>query len=101
MKRIYFDNAASTPIDKRVLKAMKPYLTKVYGNPSSVHKEGKEAHLAIENARRAIANILDCKPEEIFFTSGARESNSWISKNFGLVCDETSHDSILLTKKGR
>ena len=99
MKRIYFDNAASTPIDKRVLKAMKPYLTKVYGNPSSVHKEGKEAHLAIENARRAIANILDCKPEEIFFTSGASESNSWISKNFGLVCDETSHDSILLTKK--
>ena len=94
MKRIYFDNAASTPIDKRVLKAMKPYLTKVYGNPSSVHKEGKEAHLAIENARRAIANILDCKPEEIFFTSGASESNSWISKNFGLVCDETSHDSI-------
>ena len=99
MKRIYFDNAASTPIDKRVLKAMKPYLTKVYGNPSSVHKEGKEAHLAIENARRAIANILDCKPEEIFFTSGASESNSWISKNFGLVCDETSHDSMLLTKK--
>ena len=82
MRRIYLDNAASAPLDKRVLKAMKPYLTKVYGNPSSVHKEGREARMAIEKARETIARILNCSPEEIFFTSGASEGNSWVSKNF-------------------
>lgn len=96
MRRIYLDNAASTPLDKRVLKAMKPYLTKVYGNPSSVHKEGREARNAIEKARNDIAEALHCHPEEIFFTSGASESNSWVSKNVDYYCDDTSHDSILL-----
>lgn len=96
MRRIYLDNAASTPLDKRVLKAMKPYLTKVYGNPSSVHKEGREAHMAIEKARKTIAGILNCSPEEIFFTSGASEGNSWVSKNFKYYCTDNSHDSMIL-----
>ena len=96
MRRIYLDNAASTPLDKRVLKAMKPYLTKVYGNPSSVHKEGREARIAIEKARKTIARILNCSPEEIFFTSGASEGNSWVSKNFKYHCTDNSHDSMML-----
>ena len=96
MRRIYLDNAASTPLDKRVLKAMKPYLTKVYGNPSSVHKEGREARMAIEKARKTIAGILNCSPEEIFFTSGASEGNSWVSKNFKYYCTDNSHDSMML-----
>lgn len=96
MRRIYLDNAASTPLDKRVLKVMKPYLTKVYGNPSSVHKEGREARMAIENARKTIAGILNCSPEEIFFTSGASEGNSWVSKNFKYHCTDNSHDSMML-----
>lgn len=95
MKRLYFDNAASTPINKHVLKAMKPYLTKYYGNPSSVHKEGRMACIAIEKARKDIAKILNCQADEIFFTSGASESNSWVSKNFSYYCDDTSHDSMV------
>ena len=100
MRRIYLDNAASTPLDKRVLKAMKPYLTKVYGNPSSVHKEGREARIAIEKARKTIARILNCSPEEIFFTSGASEGNSWVSKNFKYHCTDNSHDSMMLANNG-
>ena len=96
MRRIYLDNAASTPIDRRVLKAMKPFLKNEYGNPSSVHKEGREARNAIEKARKDIAEALHCHSEEIFFTSGASESNSWVSKNVDYYCDDTSHDSILL-----
>ena len=96
MRRIYLDNAASTPLDRRVLKVMKPYLTKVYGNPSSVHKEGREARIAIEKARKNIAGILNCRPEEIFFTSGASEGNSWVSKNFKYHCTDNSHDSMML-----
>lgn len=96
MKRIYFDNAASTPLDKHVLKAMKPYLRGKYGNPSSTHKEGVEAFMAIKKARETIADILNCKPNEIFFTSGASESNSWVSKNYNYLCEDTMHDSMLL-----
>lgn len=96
MKRIYLDNAATTPIDKRVLKAMMPYLTSKYGNPSSLHKEGKEARLAIDKARLKIAKILGCDEDEIFFTSGASESNSWVSKNCKCECSPFSHDSMLL-----
>lgn len=96
MKRIYLDNAASTPIDRRVLRAMRPFLKGKYGNPSSVHKEGREARNAIEKARKDIAEALHCHPEEIFFTSGASESNSWVSKSIDYYCDDVSHDSMLL-----
>jgi cysteine desulfurase len=95
MKRIYFDNAATTPIDKRVLKAMKPFLTKYYGNPSSTHKEGRTAHNAIEKARKQCADALNCSTDEIFFTSGASESNSWIAKIRKLRVDNKSHNSII------
>lgn len=96
MKRIYLDNAASTPVDGRVLRAMKPFLKGKYGNPSSVHKEGREARNAIEKARKDIAEALHCHPEEIFFTSGASEGNSWVSKNFKYYCTDNSHDSMML-----
>lgn len=99
MRRIYLDNAATTPIDKRVLKSMKPYLTKVYGNPSSTHKEGRQARFAIENARQTIAKILGCDKDEIFFTSGASESNSWVSKNFKCECSPFSHDSMIMSNQ--
>ena len=99
MKRIYLDNAATTPIDKRVLKAMMPYLTTEYGNPSSIHQEGRKAHLAIDKAREKIAEILGCYEDEIFFTSGASESNSWVSKNFKCECSSFSHDSMIMANK--
>jgi len=96
VKRIYLDNAATTPIDRRVLKVMKPFLMSQYGNPSSIYKEGKIARMAIEKARNKIAYYLNCLPEEVFFTSGASESNSMVYKTFSYKCDDSSHDSILL-----
>lgn len=75
-KRIYFDNAATTPLDKEVLEAMMPYLTERFGNPSSIYSYGRETRLAIENARKSVARLLNAHPGEIFFTSGGTESNN-------------------------
>lgn len=75
-QRIYFDNAATTPLDPRVLEAMMPYLTEKFGNPSSIYSYGRESRLAIENARKSVAKILKAHPAEIFFTSGGTESSN-------------------------
>src|SRR3954454_23073893 len=74
--RIYMDNAATTALDPRVLEAMMPYLTSNYGNPSSIYSYGRESRLAIENARKTVAKILNAHPAEIFFTSGGTESSN-------------------------
>src|SRR6476660_8196688 len=76
MNRIYFDNAATTPLDPEVLQTMLPYMQAQFGNPSSIYSYGRETRLAIENARKTVAKILGCKPGEIFFTSGGTESNN-------------------------
>lgn len=76
MQRIYFDNAATTPLDPAVLEAMMPYLTEKFGNPSSIYSYGRESRLAIENARKSVARILGAHPAEIFFTSGGTESTN-------------------------
>jgi cysteine desulfurase len=76
MSRIYFDNAATTPLDKEVLDAMLPYMTEQFGNPSSIYSYGRESRLAIESARKTVARLLNANPGEIFFTSGGTESNN-------------------------
>ncbi|MBX9892318.1 MAG: cysteine desulfurase [Chitinophagaceae bacterium] len=76
MNRIYLDNAATTPLDPLVLDAMMPYLTSHFGNPSSIYSYGRESRLAIENARKSVAKILNAHPAEIFFTSGGTESSN-------------------------
>jgi cysteine desulfurase len=76
MNRIYFDNAATTALDKEVLEAMLPYMTTHFGNPSSIYSYGRESRLAIENARKTVAKLLNAHPGEIFFTSGGTESNN-------------------------
>ncbi|MCB0715953.1 MAG: cysteine desulfurase [Chitinophagaceae bacterium] len=76
MDRIYFDNAATTSLDSAVLEAMLPYMTTQFGNPSSIYSYGRETRLAIENARKSVAKILNAHPGEIFFTSGGTESNN-------------------------
>jgi cysteine desulfurase len=76
MNRIYFDNAATTPLAKEVLDAMLPYMTTHFGNPSSIYSYGRETRLAIETARKTVAKLLNAHPGEIFFTSGGTESNN-------------------------
>ncbi|MBC7554032.1 MAG: aminotransferase class V-fold PLP-dependent enzyme, partial [Taibaiella sp.] len=76
MSRIYLDNAATTALDQEVLSTMMPFLTEKFGNPSSVYSYGRETKLAIENARKSVARILNANPGEIFFTSGGTESTN-------------------------
>ena len=76
MERIYFDNAATTALDPEVFEAMMPYFTEKFGNPSSIYSYGRETRMAIENARKSVAKILNAHPAEIFFTSGGTESSN-------------------------
>jgi cysteine desulfurase len=73
---IYLDYNASTPIAPEVAKAMEPFLTQHFGNPSSHHWAGAPAKEAVEHARRQVADLLQCRPDEIVFTSGGSESNN-------------------------
>src|SRR5580698_6524824 len=74
--RVYFDNAATTPIDPEVLKEMYKVMENHYGNPSSIHGHGREARSLVERARKTVANLLHTSPAEIFFTSGGTEADN-------------------------
>lgn len=80
MSRIYFDNAATTPVDKEVGEVMMAAMNDNYGNPSSIHAEGRKARAAIEQARKKVAHYLGASIGEIFFTSGGSESNNMVLK---------------------
>jgi cysteine desulfurase len=75
-KPAYFDHSATTPLDERVLNAMLPFFNEQYGNPSSVHRWGQQAEIAISSARELAARLMDCEPAALTFTSGASESNN-------------------------
>jgi cysteine desulfurase len=74
--RIYLDNAATTPLDPEVFEAMKPFLLEDFGNPSSTHAHGRKVRAAIESARKKVAELLNCTPGEIIFTSGGTEADN-------------------------
>lgn len=76
MTMIYLDHSATTPTDPRVVEKMMPYWTQHFGNPSSLHDAGKAAADALDNARSTIAEVLNCEPDEMVFTSGGTESNN-------------------------
>ncbi len=76
MERLYFDHNASTPVDAEVLEAMTPFLTGVYGNPSSIHSFGQQARAAIEQARAEVAKLLNCRASEMVFASGGTEADN-------------------------
>lgn len=86
MKQIYLDYAATTPVDKKVLRAMLPYFTEKFGNPMSLHSFGEIGRQAIKKSRQQIADFLHCNPEEVVFTSGATESNNLAVKGIIKKC---------------
>jgi len=73
---IYLDYSATTPVDPRVLDAMAPYFSASFGNPSSVHRYGQQAEAAIDSARETVASVLNCRPDEVIFTSCGSESDN-------------------------
>ena len=92
---VYFDNAATTPIEKKVLDKMLPFMEDGYGNPSSIHKRGREIKSAIEKSRTMVADILCCEPGEIFFTSGGTEADNMFLIN---TVHEKNIDTIITSK---
>lgn len=106
---IYMDCHATTPVDKRVLEAMIPYFTEIFGNTASTdHTYGISANQAVDNARSKIAEVINCKPEEIIFTSGATESDNlallgiaekYKEKGDHIITCVTEHKAILDTCK--
>ncbi len=91
--KIYFDHAATTPIDPRVLKAMMPYMTEKYGNASSAHSFGREAMSAINKSRKILADFFNCAMDEIILTSGATESNNLAIQGVINSCKTTPNPS--------
>ncbi|MDZ7693300.1 MAG: aminotransferase class V-fold PLP-dependent enzyme [Balneolaceae bacterium] len=80
MQTVYFDHAATTPVDERVLEAMMPYFTDHYGNANSTHGLGSNAKVAVEEARELVAEHIGAEPAEIIFTSGGTESDNTVIK---------------------
>jgi cysteine desulfurase len=104
MKRIYLDHNATTPVDPEVVTAMTPYFSHAFGNASSAHSFGRDAKVALENAREQIAAFINCEPGELFFTSGGTESDNlavlgtahqFQSRKKHLVVGATEHHAVL------
>ncbi len=102
---IYLDYAATTPVDPRVLDAMRPYWTDVYGNSASIHTFGQAASKALENARTRVAQVLGCHPTEVIFTAGGTESDNlalrgvaWKARAIGrgnhIITTSVEHEAV-------
>ncbi|MCQ2453665.1 MAG: cysteine desulfurase NifS [Clostridia bacterium] len=100
------DNAATTAVSPAVVEKMLPYFTECYGNASSIHSTGRDARKALEEARRRVAAVLNCSPNEIYFTSGGSESDNWALKGAAfanrkkgkhIITSAVEHHAILHT----
>lgn len=96
---IYLDYAATTPMDQRVLDAMLPYFRETYGNPSSIHRFGQKADSAVEAAREKVAKVLQCRPDEIIFTSCGSESDNFALRGAAMARRNASGKKWILTAK--
>lgn len=101
---IYFDHAATTPLCPEALAAIQPFFQNAFGNPSSLHHKGREAHYAVEAAREQVAALLNARPAEIVLTSGATEGNSFALRGVAeryshkgrhIVTSQIEHDSVM------
>lgn len=107
-KEIYFDHAATTPLCEEAFNKMKPYFTEVFGNPNSQHAFGREAVKAVDEARDTISSIINCKPTELYFTSGGTEGDNWAlrgvahayaEKGKHIIISPIEHAAMLSTAK--
>ena len=94
---VYADNAATTPVSAEVIEAMSPIFASSWGNPSSLHKKGREAKELLDNARGRIADIFKCDAREIFFTSGGTESDNWAIRGCATRLRARGKDHIVTT----
>ena len=108
MDKIYFDHAATTPVDPRVLEKMLPYFTQNFGNPNSQHSFGRQTVSAVDDARDAIAACIGAKPSEIYFTSGGTEADNWALRGAAyalagrgkhLIVSAVEHPAMIATAK--
>lgn len=97
MDPIYLDYAATTPVDETVLAAMLPHFRENFGNPSSIHRWGRGAEKVIEGARRDVASVLNCEPNEVVFTSGGTESDNYALRGAALALREAGRGDHLIT----
>ena len=104
--RVYMDNAATTRVTEPVLEAMQPYFCEIYGNPSSLHSFGREAHKALDHARQQVADAIGANPNEIYFTGCGTESDNWAlrgaayarqGKGRHIITTQIEHHAILHT----
>ncbi len=95
MKQVYLDYAATTPTHPKVIEAMLPFFSEVWGNPSSIHACGQEARSAVEEARGKVAGLIGAHNDEIFFTSGGTEADNWALK--GIASANRSRGNHIIT----
>src|SRR3981189_2801265 len=95
MRRVYLDHNATTPVAPEVLAARRAYLSKEYGNRSSIHTFGQRARGAVEEARESVAALLGARPAEIMFSSGGTESNNHAI--FGVACAASGSSRHVIT----
>lgn len=96
-RTVYLDYSASTPTDPRVVEAMMPYFTEFFGNASSAHSFGRKAENVIETARRTVAKVFNCKPQEIIFTSGGSESDNLALRGAAWAAKQKNGANHLIT----
>jgi cysteine desulfurase len=98
MKRVYLDHTATTPLDDRVRDAMLPYFAGTFGNASSIHWYGREAKIALEQARATIARAIGAQPGELFFTSGGTESDNFALKGIAAAAGKSGRTRIITSR---
>ncbi len=98
MRYVYADNAATTPVSKKVVEAMLPYMTEHYGNPSSLYSIGQTAARAVDKARQQVATALGADSKEIFFTSGGSEADNWAIKGAAALGAKKGKKHLITSK---
>jgi cysteine desulfurase len=97
MRKVYFDNAATTRVKDEVIEEMQKYYSELYGNPSSIYNFGQLAKKAVESSREKVARLLNSNPDEIYFTGGGSEADNWAIKGI-LSANEKKGNHIITTK---